>query len=413
MKRKPVIVKSSAQEHSGCAGFSSTQTFGRISLSQDIEQGIRNIDADRLSSDVVMDWMENSGEIGPWGIGEVQEGEFDGMGGIESQEHAEGSRELERRAGTKDYGTEWGGIAEEEGAERAEIGLGSHRDKEREGVEHGEAEVFKDLQAPGETIPSHHSFQPLEILSQEILGNIVKHLSIPDAIRLGRASKTLKAKIVDDQHFWFKYGDKRMKRYGEFRGGGDYRGDIRRAGRGEIKSRCQICFKAKGGVLRQPLGKIVCAVCLDQNVAMADIVATIPGINMTRLVVWTGKYNIYGCSFGARAGARMNVCWLPDVKRQVEHTYGAAWAALIGGPFDNIRFLGSPAEARDRRDAGVLAVQDNIRSWFNFPWNDVFRSMVSVQDFKGILKDYRWTVRRKLYDLGLATIGQTERATAG
>ncbi|KAK6340176.1 hypothetical protein TWF730_001944 [Orbilia blumenaviensis] len=219
----------------------------------------------------------------------------------------------------------------------------------------------KYIGRPGPTLDG----MPLEILLE-----IASYF--PDArtaVQVSCISPSLYWKLAGSQYFWYRFGNRNLKKFQKFSPTYDYHGYIIHVISGGIKSTCQICLTPKQGVLRKDIGKVVCIECIDANIVLARVVKQIPKIDITKLQQFEATFYLLGIpdkKVHASKSFRSTCYWLPAVKKEAERAYGLPWSLLTGSDLemDKIRPLNSPKEIREYRANVRNKVIDSVVNKF-------------------------------------------------
>ncbi|KAK6539274.1 hypothetical protein TWF694_009509 [Orbilia ellipsospora] len=265
----------------------------------------------------------------------------------------------------------------------------------------------------------------LDRLPTEILNEIINYLPDPgDAVHLGSTCRALQREILNSNHFWWKVArDKKVHRdflrY-PYAPTVDYQRFVVRVARGEIRTTCELCFKARYGRVRKCLGeRIICPDCMDERVVLAEVVERIPNFDPVASGLQSFKflYNGFDMNASRQSGTYQNVFWLPSVIRHVKATYGLIdWKKCVG---DHMPTIGPLVGARQNREylVDILErVRSNIRAIYLAEYDAALRPLVPLDRLEAYLTGSNISTRLGKDILALELFcpaeGQTDRASS-
>ncbi|KAK6539276.1 hypothetical protein TWF694_009511 [Orbilia ellipsospora] len=217
----------------------------------------------------------------------------------------------------------------------------------------------------------------LDNLPLELLLQVSCQLDdVRSALNLSFASRSLYESLAGSQYFWFRYGNRDLKRFREFNRNFDYHDYIVRAKSGKIKSTCQICLTPRRGVVRKELGYVVCTDCLYKNIILRSTVeriTDIAAIDFSKCIEIKVRY--------PGADSPLNdYFWLPVVKRIIEARYRCSWEHAMKQYLFDIRNFASPTEITDYVNHQTERVIEAATSIFRLHHENLLRPYLPFLD---------------------------------
>ncbi|TGJ74913.1 hypothetical protein EYR41_001870 [Orbilia oligospora] len=229
----------------------------------------------------------------------------------------------------------------------------------------------------------------LDCMPLEILLEIAFYL--PDArtaVQLSCVSSSLYWKLAGSQYFWYRFGNQVLKKFQKFSQTYNYHGYIVTVMSGGIKSTCQICLTPKRGIVRKGIGKVVCMICLDQNIVRADVVQQISDMDLTNLQEFEAIFYLDGepnSRINRLPWHKRSCYWLPAVKRGATKAYGLPWGEVVAMHQD-VRPLASPKQIREYYHQVREKIFDETTSRFRQELGRLFRGILEPDTFRGMLR---------------------------
>ncbi|KAF3207952.1 hypothetical protein TWF106_011575 [Orbilia oligospora] len=250
----------------------------------------------------------------------------------------------------------------------------------------------------------------LDYMPLEILLEIAFYL--PDArtaVQLSCVSSLLYWKLAGSQYFWYRFGNQVLKKFQKFSQTYNYHGYIVNVMSGGIKSTCQICLTPKRGIVRKGIGKVVCMICLDENIVRADVVRQISNIDLTNLQEFEAIFYLDGepDSRISRLPWHKRSCyWLPAVKREATKAYNLPWGEVMAKHQD-VRPLASPQQIREYYNKVHEKIFDETTSKFRQELGRSFKGILEPDAFRGMLRREQCRITA---GLSVPTEGQNDQA---
>ncbi|KAF3285198.1 hypothetical protein TWF970_010279 [Orbilia oligospora] len=136
------------------------------------------------------------------------------------------------------------------------------------------------------------------------------------------------------------------------------------------------------------IGKVVCMICLDENIVRADVVQQISNMDLTNLQEFEAIFYL-----GGEPNTRINrlqwhkrsCYWLPAVKRETTKAYGLPWGEVMAMHQD-VRPLTSPKQIREYYHQVRERIFDETTSRFRQELGRLFRGILEPDVFRGMLR---------------------------